>query len=106
MSKKHCINEEALEKVNGGYILDDRSYEWFGPEDKYGWRRIYNTPHKGCEKGKQIGGSIKLIDKQGNVVEEFQDMDKALAREKELGLPSGSIDQGDLDYLRRKARFG
>ena len=104
MSKKDYISDETLEKVNGGYIFDDRRYEWLGPEYRRG-RSVSYEPVEGWEK-RQIGGSIKLINEQGNTVEEFQDMDKVLAREKELGIKSGSINQGDLDYLRRKARFG
>ena len=103
MSKKHQIREEAIEKVNGGYIFDDRRYEWREPTDSTNCV-VVDRPVEGWEK-KQTSGSIKLINEQGNIVEEFQDMDKALAREKELGIKSGSINQGDLDYLRRKARL-
>ena len=63
MSKKHQIREEALEKVNGGHILYDWRYQWLGPEHS-GMRTVRDEPVKGWER-EQIGGSIKLIDKQG-----------------------------------------
>jgi|GEM_PF-4209933 len=89
MSKKHWASQEALGKVNGGYILDDRDYVWHKPAGA----KVYT-------KGEQTGGSIKLINEQGKIVEEFQDMDEALAREKELGIKSGSIDRNDLYFLK------
>lgn len=97
MSKKHWVSQEALGKVNGGYILDDRNYVWHKPAGVTG--RFWNN-REGYTKGEQIGGSIKLINEQGKIVEEFQDMDKALAREKELGIKSGSIDQNKLYFLK------
>lgn len=58
MSKKHCINEEALEKVNGGYVEDGLGYIWLSSPDEHGCRKLSYYPQEGWEKILNTGSIV------------------------------------------------